>query len=618
MFRRLLVLLFVVSLAATPTASFQKKTKPAKEKAEEVDAEAEQQRTVAISLVTTLADEARSFKDLTRRARVQARAADVLWDTDPERARELFRRAWEAAENVDDEAARQRSEEIKRMEAGGGPVVLRGGADLRSEVLRLVAKRDYKLSGEFLKALDEDNAKSNEEAAAAARRRGGPMDQLGASKRLQLARRLLDDGDVERAMTFARESLDKVNLDTIFFLSALHEKDAALADKLFEILLGHVSRDPLADANTVSGLSSYVLTPFLYIVFEPSGGGNQNRSRGPQPPPDIHPAVRSQFLKVAFQILMQPSPPADQDRTTSGVRGKYMVIKRLLPIFEQHAPDLAPSLRTQMTALASYVPQNLQQGENRALTVGIAPEDAESDPYQRMQERLDKATRSEDRDAIYADYAVSLTGKGDARARDLVDKIENSDLRKSVKAYTDFQLVQLSVRKKDAAEAARLAKDGELTSIQRVWAYTSAAKLVATSERSRALDLLNEALAESRRISNSDPDRARALTAVAANLADLDLVRAWETLGEVVKAANAAEGFTGEDSRISSRLQTPMMVVMTNSTAEDFDLLAVFNHLARADLLRAVQLAKTFTGEAPRAVATLAISRSILEKRKQG
>ena len=618
MFRRLLVLLFVVSLAATPTASFQKKTKPAKEKAEEVDAEAEQQRTVAISLVTTLADEARSFKDLTRRARVQARAADVLWDTDPERARELFRRAWEAAENVDDEAARQRSEEIKRMEAGGGPVVLRGGADLRSEVLRLVAKRDYKLSGEFLKALEEDNAKSNEEAAAAARRRGGPMDQLGASKRLQLARRLLDDGDVERAMTFARESLDKVNLDTIFFLSALREKDAALADKLFEILLGHVSRDPLADANTVSGLSSYVLTPFLYIVFEPSGGGNQNRGRGPQPPPDIHPAVRSQFLKVAFQILMQPSPPADQDRTTSGVRGKYMVIKRLLPIFEQHAPDLAPSLRTQMTALASYVPQNLQQGENRALTVGIAPEDAESDPYQRMQERLDKATRSEDRDAIYADYAVSLTGKGDSRARDLVDKIENSDLRKSVKAYTDFQLVQLAVRKKDAAEAARLAKDGELTSIQRVWAYTSAAKLVATSERSRALDLLNEALAESRRISNSDPDRARALTAVAANLADLDLVRAWEILGEVVKAANAAEGFTGEDSRISSRLQTPMMVVMTNSTAEDFDLLAVFNHLARADLLRAVQLAKTFTGEAPRAVATLAISRSILEKRKQG
>jgi len=94
---------------------------PKKPKAtnEEADAEAAQQRTVAISLVTSLADEARSFKDQTRRARVQARAADVLWDTDPERARELFRRAWEAAETVDADAAKKRAEDMKRMESSG-------------------------------------------------------------------------------------------------------------------------------------------------------------------------------------------------------------------------------------------------------------------------------------------------------------------------------------------------------------------------------------------------------------------------------------------------------------------------------------------------------------------
>jgi hypothetical protein len=106
------------------------------------------------------------------------------------------------------------------------------------------------------------------------------------------------------------------------------------------------------------------------------------------------------------------------------------------------------------------------------------------------------------------------------------------------------------------------------------------------------------------------------LTAVAAGLAELDPVRAWETLAEVVKAANGAEAFTGEDSRISARVSTKQMTVTTNSSAEDFDLLAVFRYLARADLLRAVQLAKTFTGEAPRAVATLAIARSVLEQKK--
>ena len=289
-------------------------------------------------------------------------------------------------------------------------------------------------------------------------------------------------------------------------------------------------------------------------------------------------------------------------------------MKRLLPIFEQYAADLAPGLRTQMTALASYVPGEFQQGANRAVTVGIQPESSEGDPLQRMQERLDHASKSEERDAIYADYAVTLTQDGDPRARDLVDKIENSELRKSVKAYTDFQLAQAVIRKKDVTEAVRLVKNGELTSIQKVWVLTSAAKLVTATERSRAADLLDEALAESRRISGSDPDRARALTAVAAGLEGIDRVRAWETLAEVVKAANSAEGFTGEDSRISARLQTKFMVVMTNATAEDFDLLIVFRHLARADLLRAIQIAKTFTGEAPRAVATLAIARSVLEK----
>jgi hypothetical protein len=602
--------------SAIAKVSYQEKqSKKAKPNTEEADADAAQQRTVAISLVTSLADEARNFKDQTRRARVQARAADVLWDSDPDRARELFRRAWEAAEIVDAETTKRRAEEMKRMESEGGPVVLRGGPDLRSEVLRLVAKRDRKLGEEFLKALDEAAEKARTEAAAD-QRRSEPGSRLGSSQRLQLARRLVEDGQIERAIEFATPALNAVNIDTIFFLSALREKNPQLADAAYTTLLARAARHPNSDANTVSGLSSYLFTPFLYVTFERAGGANQSRQRGPTPAPAVDAALRSNFLKVAFQILMQPLPSPDQDRTTSGQTGKYLIIKRLLPLFEQHAADLAPGLRTQMTALASYVPSDMQQGENRAVSVGIQPESSEGDPYQRMQERLDRATKSEDRDAIYADYAVALTGEGDPRGRDLVDKIENTELRKSVKAYTDFQLTQLAVRNKDAVEVTRLVKSGDLTSIQKVWALTSAAKFVIAAERSRATEMLEEALAESRRISGSDPDRARALTAVAVGLADVDRVRAWETLSEVVKAANGAEAFSGEDSRISSQLQTKFMVVMTNSTAEDFDLIAVFRHLAPADLLRAVQLAKTFTGEAPRAVATLAIARSILEKRR--
>jgi hypothetical protein len=615
MLRRQLLAVLVVTLCLTSTfgQAQSKKSKDTKSANAEMEDEAAQRRTVAIQLVTTLADEARTFKDQTRRARVQARAADVLWETDPDRSRELFHRAWDAAVVVDEEATKARSEEQKK--SSGEAVIVRGGPDLRTEVLRLAAKRDRKLGEEFLKILDEAAEKQREEASAALRRNA--FDQLGASKRLQLARRLVQDGEVERAMEFAAPALNIVNIDVIFFLSALREKNPQAADGAFNNLLARVARDPSADANTISGLSSYVLTPFLYVTFSADGGADQNRGRGPTPAPDIPPALRTSFLRVAAQILMQPSPAPEQDQSSSGRLGKYMVIKRLLPVYDQYEAELAASLRTQMTALASYVPAELQQGSNRAVTVGLQPDSVEGDPYERMQQRLDRANSTDLRDAIYADYAVALTDKGDARAAELVDKIENAEMRKNVKAFIDFRLTQLAVQKKDVNEVTRLAKTGDLTSIQKVWAFTAAARLVSASERSRAIDLLEEALAESRRISGNNPDKARALTAVAAGFGEIDPVRSWETLNEVVKAANSADGFTGEDSQVSSRLQTPHMVVGNNATAEDFDLLTVFRVLSRADLLRAIQVAKGFTGEAPRAVATLAIARSVLEKRQQ-
>ncbi|HEV7902575.1 MAG TPA: hypothetical protein VGO96_01945, partial [Pyrinomonadaceae bacterium] len=100
---------------------------------------AEARRATAISLINALADEARGFRDETLRARVQARAADALWTTDAERARALFRRAWDAAEVADRESLR-RSEEERRAQRVGAQVYT-ATRDLRGEVLRLAARR---------------------------------------------------------------------------------------------------------------------------------------------------------------------------------------------------------------------------------------------------------------------------------------------------------------------------------------------------------------------------------------------------------------------------------------------------------------------------------------------
>jgi hypothetical protein len=622
-----LTLLCVIALtfSAFAQAPSDKKTSPAKSakskpakldatKEEEEDAVATQNRIIAVSLLTALADDAHSFRDQKLRARVQARAADALWDSDSEKARTLFRRAWDDAAVADAESARNQAEELRKSRASGGPTFMRSRPDVRTEVLRLVAKRDSNLGDAFLKTLEEAAERDASEAEAEMRRSGGAAPP-SAAKRLQLARRLLDDGDVQGALRYATPVLDQVNRDTINFLSALREKNATTADQIFVALAARAERDPASDANTVSGLSSYAFTPFIYITFSPDGGANQMSERAASTRPNIPPNVRAAFFSAASQILLRPSPPPDQDRTSSGRVGKFMMIRRLLPLFDEFEPETSANLRTQMAALTADVPDNLRSGENRAINRGIVPEDPTRDILDAMQGRLDRARTSEDRDAVYADFATALAGKGDARAKDLVDKIEDSEARKSVRGYVDFQFAQLAIRNKDAAEAVRLAKNGELTPIQRIWTYTRSAQILIETDRPRAVEMLEAAAAEARRISGGDPDRPKGLMAVTSGMILGDRVRAWELMAEAVKAANAAEGFTGEDGTVSALLRTKQMVLITNATSEDFDMIGAFRALARDDFQRSIEQAKSLTGEAPRSLAIMAAARAVLEKK---
>ena len=113
-------------------------------------------------------------------------------------------------------------------------------------------------------------------------------------------------------------------------------------------------------------------------------------------------------------------------------------------------------------------------------------------------------------------------------------------------------------------------------------------------------------------IDAQDPDRVRSTVAVATRFFEFDRNRAWEIMADAVKAANAAPEYTGADSGLSARIQTRNQRSTINFPAPVFDLTGVFQTLARDDMNRAVALAQTFTGESPRAVATLAIARAVL------
>ena len=125
-----------------------------------------------------------------------------------------------------------------------------------------------------------------------------------------------------------------------------------------------------------------------------------------------------------------------------------------------------------------------------------------------------------------------------------------------------------------------------------------------------------EASTEARRLDASDPDRPRALLAVASAYLIIDHPKAWDALFDAAKAANSAETFTGEDGQLTFRMNTKGMNAVNQSPVADFDLAGLFQDLAKADYDKAVELARGFEREAPRANAVIAIARSVLEEKK--
>jgi hypothetical protein len=624
--RPLLLLVCLLSLSALAVGQTNESAKPA---AKDVaannkaakDPEAErilrERRANAQSMLLSLASDAGRYNDQTLRARTQARIADVLWEADPERARSLFRKAWESAEIVDQEGQRKMQEDIKQQEAKRGNVAVSGPPNIRGEVLRLAARRDRPLGEEFLAKLKLEKEQVATGLNDKARTNAFDTPE-GITQRLSLARQLLNTDDIERAIQFADPALGNLTRDGVDFLSYLRDKDAPAADRRYAAMLARAVGDLQSDANTVSLLASYLFTPHVFVQFQGSGANTSSSGRNTAPP-EVPAELRAAFFRTSSDILMRPLPPPGQEQPGSiGVQGKYLMLKRLMPLFEQYASrEMTEALTGQMQALAQGVPEEARQRDDDSLREGIRPPQSSEDREKFIRDRIDRAKTSEERDGLYMQLARLYVESGDIKAREFVDKIEDTELRKQVRAFTDMTLVMRAIDKKEAERVLELIRTGELTHLQKSWALLQAAKLLVKIERDRALSVIEDAGLEARRIETSDADRARALMGVANGLLLADRPKAWDAVYEAVKAANSSEGYSGEDGVIRLTLISKQTTSIRTSSVADFNVNVIFTELAKEDYERAVELVRGFDREAPRASATIAIARTVLEEKKK-
>lgn len=551
----------------------------------EADRIARERRMEARSLLISLASDARSFRDQVLRARSLARIADALWSVDPDQARVLFRQAWEAAETVYRETQ----------------------LNIRREVLTLAARRDRALAEEFLQKLKTDQQQAGVEDSS--------PDLWGlpdySQQRLNLAEELLQSGDVERALQFATPVLSNVTISTLDFLTYLRAKDPAAADQRYASMLANV-RNAAADANTISLLSSYIFTPHTYVIFN-GGAAESAWPVSPSPPANVSAQLRLAFFQSASAALLRAQPSPGEDQITSGLMEKYMVMKRLLPLFEQYAPkELTEAMRGQFTALNSQIRDDVREAQNERAQKEIGPEKSSVDREQSLLDQIEHARTSQERDDLYFRVALLALSRDDPKAREYVNAIEESEFRKQVQTWVDWTLAGTAIKNKKTETALEVARTAPLSHIQRVWILTQAAKLLAKTDHDQALSLVEEATGEVRRIDGGDPDRPRGFLAVANALNVVAPSRVWEAVFDAVKAANSADNFKGEDAELTLAIRSKDLILQKHDAVSDFDLEGIFQEIANNDLQRSLQLARGFREEAPRANATIAICQSVL------
>jgi hypothetical protein len=614
--RNLLILFLTVTCTvnAQSTASEKPATKkpPANQATAVANAEMlKERRTLALSTLNSLIADVSQFRDLTLRSRSQARVADALWAFDTEQGKRLFRSAWDSAETADHDNV-QRSQSPTRQKTHAPA----SAYQVREEVLRFIARRDRALADELLEKLRDEGKKGTTDPTRNSILRSWGMSEA-TLQRLELALKLLKEGDLQRAIQIAEPALATPSASAVEFLTVLRERNASEADRRYAAMLANAPFNPQSDANTVSLLSSYLFTPHLIVVFNPQGAQMIIQTATVTAPVDSS-ALRASFFNAATQILIRPMPQPDQDVSTAGVDGKYLLIKRLLPLFDRYAPkQTTDAIRAQFEALGAIVSETVREKDVNKIQIGITQDDGRKEREQTLLDQIDHARTSAERDDLYVQLALLIAEKGETRARDFADKIDESELRKSLRAFIDASLVIKSINKNDATRALELARTAELPHILRVWVLTQAAKLVVKENRDKALRLLEEALAEARRIDGSDPDRPRALIAVAYGLMTPDASRALQVVAEAIRAANGADGFTGEDGQLKISFRGRGLASIQDHAVPEFDVAGIFELIAADDYYGAIELARGFQAEAPRVTAILAVSRSVLAANKK-
>lgn len=550
----------------------------------------------ALSLVEQQLSESKTLDDTPARIKVLIRAAELLWPSRPEAARNAFTEAY-------DLAAKDFKEHGDAVTEPSGSTPGMFLPDQRFIVINAVSRRD----AEWAKRLAERAAKeSEEEAKEAASATGPPVGELRMGQKFLDAAFNLVPVNRAAALDFARRSFRyPASWDGLTnFLYRLAEADQKTGDQFYLEALEFYAARPV---NELLYLSGY---PFGLNRFV----GPEASSAYSPPPQGFVPSAALQqrlievLLKRARAAMQAPAKASGRQNFPESAQ-LYLALDSLSPLVTQ--PALAEQVAQVKVALGAALPARLRENMT---SLGQEQREIDEPSFTDLVGQVERETVSwrKDYSRVHAVMA-GVTSESLERLEGLAGKVEDENVRRQLLNWLYFRSAQQAAASGLLDDAARLTRKVEEVD-QRAYLFFEIANAAEKKFGDQAR--FREALDEAAKVALAAPNteqRARSLLGVSHLYSKLDQFRAVEVMGEAVKTINRLE-HPNFMPVVFQEVKGEKFGIFMGYPLAGFDIENSFRDLAAADFQGALALARTLEDKGLRAGVMMAIAARCLEK----
>jgi hypothetical protein len=461
---------------------------------------------------------------------MQARLADAVWPFDNSLADRLLSRSFELTVMLLKESAEADSS------IAVDPQTL--FANISSVASKHDAKLEKKLKDRWLEARASLGEKYKTQAKPDAA-------QLPYLLLTQSANYLKTDEQKGRQLFRQSVSL-RVTQDHCFFLLNQRNRVPDITDTLFSDTLDVLAQRPLAEANEILVLSSYLFSPNGAVTYVAISGYNTANVSANMAAVPRNPALAKRYLALLLaKVNANEVAPAAV---------AYFTLKNLLPQFQILSPELLNDVYARTASLLSSVSKDDSSTVDDAHKGSNASESEKIADWEKRLENADKLEKEDWRDFEYFTILFSylLPKKDFARAALVVNRISNQELKEK---FGDLVSLAALRDKLEKAETIVSILESDCNKIKnplvRVVALSSLGqarlKQKATGD---SLRLFEQAFGEASQIKD-DQDRIQAKLMLVQLSLEVDSSVAFERAGGAFKEINKISDFNMNRSDLS-------------------------------------------------------------------